>query len=160
MIDDWYRGIFTVSFPYMRDRLLLEITKLDEFHAVQIGDVTITTCPTLHGSIESRAFRVEQGGKSVVYTSDTAPCPEVVELANGADVLIHECNWLDGDHPKGVHTSPSQLAEIVEQTQPKTVVLTHLAPEVVAQEKRVVDIVARRTNARVVMGRDLLVLET
>ncbi|MHA1741371.1 MAG: hypothetical protein DRI52_10895 [Chloroflexi bacterium] len=160
MIDDWYRGIFTVSFPYMRDRILLELIRLDEFHAVQIADMSVTTCPTLHGSIESRAFKIEHDGRSIVYTSDTAPCPEVIALARGADLLIHECNWLDGDHPAGVHTSPSQLAKIVEQTQPKTVVLTHLGPEVVAQEKRVVDIVARRTNARVVMGRDLLVLDT
>jgi ribonuclease BN (tRNA processing enzyme) len=101
---------------------------------------------------------VEHEGKSIVYSSDTAPCREVIELATGADVLIHECNWLDGDHPKGVHTSPSELAEIVERAEPGKVVITHISPEVVAKEKQVKATIGRRTKAEVILAQDLMTL--
>ena len=155
MIREWLRGLFDIAFAYLRDKLLMDVTVLEENHIVHIGPVTVTTCPTLHGSMESRAFRIEYGGSSVVYTSDTAPCPEVIELAQGTDLLIHECNWLDGDHPQGVHTSPMQLADIVERTVPKSVVLTHVSPEVVHSAEKVISIISRRTDVAVVLGSDL-----
>ena len=81
-----------------------------------------------------------------------------MDLATGADVLIHECNWLDGDHPGGVHTSPSELAEIVELAEPRKVVITHVSPEVVAKEEEVLATVGRRTNAEVMLARDLMTI--
>ncbi|MGY5859256.1 MAG: hypothetical protein RTU63_07795, partial [Candidatus Thorarchaeota archaeon] len=72
---------------------------------------------------------------------------------------IHECNWLDGPNPEGVHTTPSQLAEIVEEVTPKKVILTHVSPDVVSEKKKVLEIVSRRTNAEVLMGEDLLTFE-
>jgi ribonuclease BN (tRNA processing enzyme) len=106
--------------------------------------------------MDSRAFKVEYNGTSVVYTSDTAPCQQIIELAKGVDVLIHECNWLDGDHPKNVHTSPSELNEITKQTGAKKVVLVHVGPDVVGEQENVLEIVRRNTDAEIIMGQDLL----
>jgi len=106
--------------------------------------------------METRALRLEWKGRSLVYSSDTAPCRDVIDLAKGVDVLIHECNWLDGPNPDGVHTTPSELAQIVEEVSPKKVVLTHVSPEIVDKKDKVLEIVSRRTNAEVVMGEDLL----
>ena len=71
-------------------------------------------------------------------------------------MLIHECNWLDGPNPEGVHTSPGQLSEIVEKVTPKKVILTHISPEVVHDSDKVIEIVGRRTNAEVLLGKDLM----
>ncbi|MHA2303494.1 MAG: MBL fold metallo-hydrolase [Candidatus Thorarchaeota archaeon] len=155
---EWSRGIYDIAFPYLREKLLVEKRVLEEDDVVHLGPVVVSTAPTTHSTLESRAFRVEHEGKSVVYSSDTAPCREVMELATGADILIHECNWLDGDYPKGVHTSPSELAEIVELAGPRKVVITHISPEVVADEKRVLTTVGRRTDGEVVIGKDLMTL--
>jgi ribonuclease BN (tRNA processing enzyme) len=157
-MKEWSRGIYDIAFPYLREKLLVEKRILKEDDVIHLGPVTISTAPTTHSTLESRAFKVEHDGKSVVYSSDTAPCREVIELASGVDILIHECNWLDGDRPKGVHTSPSELADIVEQSQPKKVVINHLAPEVVAKEKQVVTTVGRRTRAEVILAQDLMTL--
>jgi ribonuclease BN (tRNA processing enzyme) len=158
-IKQWYRGLFDIAFTYARDRLMLNIAVLKEPEAVQVGEATIANVPTMHGTTETRALRIEWRGQSLVYSSDTAPCREVIDLAKGADVLIHECNWLDGPNPEGVHTTPSQLAEIVEEVAPKKVVLTHVSPDVVGKKEKVLEIVSRRTNAEVVMGEDLLTFE-
>jgi len=39
------------------------------------------------------------------------------------------------------------------------VVLTHVSPEVVAEKRKVIEIVKRRTDAEVTMGEDLMELE-
>ncbi|MHA2379188.1 MAG: MBL fold metallo-hydrolase [Candidatus Thorarchaeota archaeon] len=157
-VREWSRGVRDIAFPYLREKLIVEETVLEENHVVQLGPVQVSTAPTTHSTMETRAFRVESRGRSVVYSSDSAPCREVTDLAKGADVLVHEVNWLDGPHPEGVHTSPSELAEIVERAEPKKVVLTHVSPEVVESQERVITIVGRRTQAEVVLGHDLMVL--
>ncbi len=155
---EWSRGIYDVAFPYLRDKLLIKKTVLDENHVLHLGPVTVTTAPTAHGETETRAFKVESDGRSVVYSSDTTRCRDVIDLAKGVDLLIHELNWLDGHRPEGVHTSPSELAEVAERAEPKKVVLTHVSPEVVAAEDKVKASVRRRTRAEVVLGEDLMVL--
>ena len=36
------------------------------------------------------AFRFETADRSIVFAGDTAPCDSLIELARGADVLVHE----------------------------------------------------------------------
>lgn len=158
-VRDWYRAVFDIAFKYLREKILIETTVLNENHVVPRGNLTIVTCPTLHGNYDTRAFRVEHSGKSLTFSSDTAPCRDIINLAKGTDVLIHECNWLDGSHPQGVHTSPSELAKIAEEINPSRIVLTHLSPEVVANKDKVIEIVSRRTNAEVLLGEDLMSID-
>jgi len=155
-IKPWYRGLFDIAFPYARDRLEINVRVLKEHEAVQVGEAIISNVPTIHGTMETRALRLEWKGRSLVYSSDTAPCRDVIHLAKGADVLVHECNWLDGPNPEGVHTTPSELAQIVEEVAPKKLILTHVSPEIVAKKDKVLEIIGRRTNAEVVMGEDLM----
>lgn len=158
-IRQWFRGLFDIAFTYARDRLIINVAVLKENEAVQVGEATISNVPTVHGNMETRALKIEWRNRSFVYSSDTAPCRDVIDLAKGADVLVHECNWLDGPNPEGVHTTPSELARIVEEASPKKLVLTHVSPEVVDQKDKVLEIISRRTNAEVVMGEDLMSFE-
>ncbi|MDT0682017.1 MBL fold metallo-hydrolase [Roseicyclus sp. F158] len=96
--------------------------------------------------MRSLAYRVDCDHGSVVVTGDCRPCPEVPELAKGADVLIQECAKPDGDmfttgkfsrsssledaqkehtHP---HSTPSWIGEVARKAGVKTVVATHVAP--------------------------------
>lgn len=157
-LREWSRGVRDIGFPYLREKVLVKEIVLEENHVVQLGPVQVSTAPTTHSTMETRAFRVESRGRSMVFSSDSAPCREVTDLASGVDVLVHEVNWLDGPHPEGVHTSPIELAEIVERAEPRKVVLTHVSPEVVTNQDKVIATVGRRTNAEVVLGNDLMVL--
>ncbi len=158
-VREWSRGIHDIAFKYLRDKIQIQTTVLDENHIFPVGDLTVIASPTLHGNYDTRAFRVEHRGKSLTYSSDTAPCRDIIDLAKGTDVLVHEWNWLDGAHPEGIHTSPSELAQIVEEINPSKIVLTHVSPEVVAIKDKVIEIVSRRTNAEVVLGEDLMVID-
>jgi len=59
-------------------------------------------------------------GKGVVYTSDTEPCPPLVRLASGADILFHEASG----HPPG-HSSAAQAGETAREAKVGTLYLIH-----------------------------------
>ena len=155
-VKQWSRAVFDIAFSYLRDKVLISTTVLNENHVIPRGNLTVVAGLNLHGNYDTRAFKVECDGKSLTFSSDTAPCRDILDLAKGTDVLIHECNWLDGPHPEGVHTSPSELARIAEEINPSKVILTHVAPEVVAKRDKVIEIVSRRTDAEVIVGEDLM----
>ncbi len=72
-------------------------------------------------------------GKSIVFSGDTAPCDRLIELAQSADLLIHECTFpqsaIDFRSKAGIgtwaHTSPTDLGEIAVKSNVKSLVATH-----------------------------------
>jgi ribonuclease Z len=72
-------------------------------------------------------------GKSVVFSGDTSPCDRLIELAQGADLLIHECTFPQSaiEFRKGAgigtwaHTSPVDLGKIATAAKVKSLVATH-----------------------------------
>ncbi|MFW9908143.1 MAG: MBL fold metallo-hydrolase [Candidatus Thorarchaeota archaeon] len=155
-LTDFIRGLFEVALPFYRDKVILDPIILKERDAVHCGDLSVSSCSTLHSKHDTRAFRVEHKKRSMVYSSDTAFCRDVVDLAKDTDLLIHECNWLDGPHPEGVHSAPSDVMRVAEESNPKKVVVTHMMPEVAREKGKVLSTVRRRTEADVSLGRDLL----
>ena len=155
-VNEWFNTLNDRIYPYLKGRVPVEVTPLKELDTVQVGSLTIRCCKSKHGTVDGRAVRVEHKDHSFVYSSDTAPSSDVLGLAKGTDVLIHECMWLDGKHPEGVHTAPSELARIVELARPKRIIASHLSPEVVSNGSRVATIIGQNTGTDVAMGRDLM----
>ena len=77
-------------------------------------------------------------GRKVVYSGDTMPCEAVVEMAKGADVLIHDGTFgeriKDEAFARG-HTSVSDAARIAKKVKVKTLVLTHISTRHSQEEK-------------------------
>ena len=78
---------------------------------------------------ESLAFRVEADGCVVGYTGDTGPYPPLGVFLRAVDVLICECAVTD-DAGADNHLSPTGVAALLTEAQPRRVVLTHIYPEV------------------------------
>ncbi|MCO4773732.1 MAG: MBL fold metallo-hydrolase [Deltaproteobacteria bacterium] len=93
-----------------------------------LGDVPITAraWPAAHTQ-SPRVLRFEGAGWTVAYSGDSGPCAGLVEAARGVDWLVIECSTPD-DAPRLRHLTPSQVAEVVVQAQPKGVALVHLSP--------------------------------
>ncbi|MFW9944086.1 MAG: MBL fold metallo-hydrolase, partial [Candidatus Sifarchaeia archaeon] len=79
-LREWSRGVRDIGFPYLREKVLVNETVLEDNHVVQLGPVQVSTAPTTHSKMETRAFRVESQGRSMVFSSDSAPCREMTEL--------------------------------------------------------------------------------
>jgi ribonuclease Z len=71
--------------------------------------------PTIGLRIES-----SEGGSTVAYSCDTEPCPAVVRLAAGADVLIHEATGAIVGH-----SSASQAGAIAREAEVNRLLLIH-----------------------------------
>jgi ribonuclease Z len=65
-------------------------------------------------------FELKQSQKVLAYSCDTEPCMEVVHLAEGADVLIHEATGA----MRG-HSSAEQAGQIASQAEVRKLYLIH-----------------------------------
>jgi ribonuclease Z len=112
--------------------------------------VTATETPHISSwEMKSLGYRVDSRYGSVAVSGDTAPSKNMVELARGADLLIHECVIPDygmtrggkfssrsgvqrqegeTERPRTGHTSPSELGKLAQEAGVKKVVATHLPP--------------------------------
>lgn len=94
---------------------------------LQFPGWAIESIPMQH-SRSAIGYRIEsKDGRSIVYSGDTDFCPEIIELANQADVLILECSFSDGEKVAG-HLTPSEAAEIAAAAECSQLILTHLYP--------------------------------
>ncbi len=121
-------------------------------------------------------FRVDAKARSIVLSGDTAPCEALVELAKGADILLHEAMFEPGIDamlasrpyvPPGLrsflvngHTSAEDCGRIAQRAGVKKLALTHLLP---SDEGLVSDDIWAREAARhfsgaIIVGQDLMVL--
>ena len=70
-------------------------------------------------------------GRSVVYCTDTTYCRSAVELARGADLLIHEATFAEADEGlaiRSTHSTASMAGRVAQEAGARRLVLTHLSP--------------------------------
>ena len=73
---------------------------------------------------------VPRRGRVVIYTGDTRPSEEIVRLASGADLLIHEATFADDMIERAKedgHTTFSQAAGVAVKAGVKHLILTHIS---------------------------------
>ncbi|MBU2669691.1 MBL fold metallo-hydrolase [Actinoplanes bogorensis] len=98
-----------------------------------IGPFTITVDRVNH-PIETYGVRIEQGGRVLAYSSDTAPCEPLLRLAAGADLFLCEASYLDGaDNPPGLHLTGGEAGEAATKADVGKLLLTHLVPAWVSE---------------------------
>jgi ribonuclease BN (tRNA processing enzyme) len=98
---------------------------------------------THHGDCPSVAYRISYKSVVVVFSGDmdASALPNLVKLAKNADLLIFNCAVLDPpDSPSqlyDLHTPPRKIGEAARDSGVKSLLLSHLAPDVEGQEAAV-----------------------
>ena len=129
----------------------MEYVDIDAGSVFHIGDddqITVRSSELCHPD-KAFGFRIEYAGKSMVYATDTENLPKpdsrLVELAYGADLLIHDAQYTtdeyygeDGNSRKNWgHSTPAAAAETALAANVEKLVLFHHDPyhddETVAQ---------------------------
>ncbi len=94
----------------------------------EFGEIEITPFLMNHG-LECVGFRVGWADSLAVVAVDTRPCPEVVENARGADLLLHDTygphSVADRAHAMG-HSTATDAAEVARAAGVQRLVLSHL----------------------------------
>ena len=140
---------------------------------LQNEDVKVTAALVPHPPVTpSFAYRFDAADRSIVISGDTAYSDAVVELAKGADVLVHEAMYLPAverlgervgnsrrllDHLKAAHTTTEDVGRVAAAAGVKLLVLSHLVP---GDEPSITDEMwsagaRQHYQGRIVVGRDL-----
>jgi ribonuclease Z len=88
---------------------------------LESAEFRILASPVCH-LLPTIGLRAEllQSGQKLAYSCDTEPCRQVIDLAEGVDLLIHEAS---GGSPG--HTSATQAGEIATQAAARSLCLIH-----------------------------------
>jgi ribonuclease BN (tRNA processing enzyme) len=102
-----------------------DIREYDPCATLAIKAMRLTFAPTQH-YIEGFAVRAECDGTSLTYSSDTAPCDAVVELARESGLLLAEASLgLGSEEGKRGHSSAAEAGEMASRANALRLVLTH-----------------------------------
>jgi len=95
---------------------------------IRLGPFTIHVARLVH-PIVAYGLRVEAGGQVVAYSGDTGPCQELVDLVQGADVLLCEAAFVEsGNNPADLHLTGKQAGVAAAEAGVGRLVLTHIPP--------------------------------
>jgi ribonuclease BN (tRNA processing enzyme) len=95
-----------------------------------LADARFQALPMRHAGekLECFGYKLRLGDKTLAYTGDTEMCDEIFLLAEGADVLVMDCSYCDGEGPE--HVGLEDVLKVRKRVSPRTtVILTHLDNE-------------------------------
>lgn len=143
---------------------------------MQDANVKVTAALVDHPPVEPAfAYRFDCPDRSIVISGDTRPSQNLVKIAQGADVLVHEVMHLPSleqliatepnaktlrEHLLASHTTTEQVGRIATEAGVKTLVLSHFVPGGYPFLKDDVwfDAVRPYFSGNLIVGRDLLEL--
>lgn len=142
----------------------------------QDARVKVTAALNRHPPVTpSFAYRFDTADRSIVISGDTNVSDEVIALAKGADVLVHEVLYVPGidrimgsdsnarrlrEHIVDSHTSTQDVGKVAARAGVKTLVLSHFVPgaDPTITDAMWLEGVRKHFQGEVVLGRDLQVL--
>lgn len=138
------------------------------------ANVRVTCALMIHPLMEPAfAYRFDSADRSIVISGDTARSENLVQLARGADVLVHEALFLPAvdrlvarvpnattlkRHLLASHTSAEDCGRVAAAAGVKTLVLSHFVPpdDPLVTEQMWIDAARRYFSGEIVAGRDLM----
>ena len=122
-----------------REGYRIEVREIGPSVVYDSGGVRVTAFLVNHGEWrEAYGYRFDSPGRSIVLSGDTRPSEELVRMATGVDVLIHEVQPSDStQHPanrsatewasyvRAYHTTALQLGVLAARARPKLLIVYH-----------------------------------
>jgi ribonuclease BN (tRNA processing enzyme) len=119
------------------------------------------------------AYRFDGPDRSIVISGDTARSENLVKLARGADVLVHEALWLPAvdrivardlkaqtlkEHLLASHTAVEDCGRVAQAAAVKTLVLSHLVPggDATITDEMWMNAARQHFQGRIIVGKDLM----
>jgi phosphoribosyl 1,2-cyclic phosphodiesterase len=141
-------------FPLTLDELAraeIEFRSIEPGGQFELGPVQLTTTELDHPG-GTLGYRLEYRGRVLVYATDVEhtdrPAESLVDLARGADVLLHDAMYVDSEYEQrrgwGHSTWGGALAT-AQAAQVKTLVLFHHDPE---RDDRALEAVLKKVQKR------------
>jgi ribonuclease Z len=144
--------------------------QVTEIHAGSVVEgngwkVTVGHAQHVQPYLECLALRIDTAEGSVCYTGDSGPSDTIVELAKGADILIHMNHYFSGTEPTPAYRAACgnhrDNAIIARRAGVKTLVLTHLLGQIDLPgiREQIVHEIQDVFEGKVIWGEDLMRLD-
>lgn len=78
-------------------------------------------------TIKLEQIAIRNEGRKIVYSGDTIPCRQLFEMAEGADLLIHDGTFIELPSLERPHSSAIEVAKLAKKYKVKKLVLTHIS---------------------------------
>lgn len=127
--------------------------KIHKGEAVTLDDGRVVEPSTLVGPTRT--------GRRVVITGDTRPCGATIEIAQGADLLVHESTFGDEEAERAVetgHSTAREAAQVAAGAGVQRLVLTHFSARY-SRDPSDLDREAREVFPQVTIARDGMEIE-
>lgn len=141
---------------------------------MQDDNVKVTAALVRHPPVvPSFGYRFDSRDRSIVISGDTAVSEDLIKLAQGADVLVHEALYPSAidrlvagvqNAPRlkqsilSHHTTAEEAGRVAKAAGVKTLVLSHLVPaeDPAVTDQMWIDAARAHFKGRIVVGKDLL----
>jgi ribonuclease BN (tRNA processing enzyme) len=126
--------------------------------AFRSGDLAVYAVRVVHGQVPALAWRVEVGGKFIVFSGDTnGDNPGLVQLALNADLFIAHNAVPEGTVgiERRLHMPPSVIGQIAEDAHVKNLVLSHRMLRTLGKEDQTQSEIKKRYSGPVEFANDL-----
>jgi ribonuclease BN (tRNA processing enzyme) len=120
----------------------------------------ITAIATHHGDCPSVAYRVDYKNESIAFSGDmdASALPNLIRLAKGCSLLVFHCAVLDPPNSPAqlysLHTAPKNIGEAARDAGVKRLLLSHIAPDVEAASRSVLQSIRVSYKGPVSFARD------
>lgn len=106
---------------------VLDIQEVSPRDEVTVGDVTLEFGEGVH-PVPALVTRVEGAGKALVYSGDTGPGGDLMEMAAGADVLLCEASigGIRDEQTYGYHLTAIEAGETASWAGVDRLIVTHI----------------------------------
>jgi ribonuclease BN (tRNA processing enzyme) len=106
---------------------VVDVTKQDATNVFDRDGIKVTALGIPHGNLPTLAYRVETGGKIVVFSSDqNGTNPRFPDFAKGANLLImHLAIGVGANNPN--QALPAVVGQVAQRANPGRLVLSHIA---------------------------------
>lgn len=105
------------------------------------GGLRVVATPVIHGPVPALAYRVEAGGKSIVFSGDTnGDGPNLARLAHNADLFVAHNAVPEGAAgvERFLHMPPSVIGQTAGSAHVKQLVLSHRMRRTLGNERQTI----------------------
>jgi ribonuclease BN (tRNA processing enzyme) len=145
---------------------------------MQDDNVKVTAALVNHPPVvPSFAYRFDTAKTSIVFSGDTTPFDNLIKLAQGADILVHEVLHKPSlarllarvpnadrllEHIVASHTTHIDVGKVAKEAGVKTLVLTHFVPadDPSVTEEMWAEGPRQNFGGKIIVGKDLMEVQT
>ena len=155
------------SHNYPLDGVKLSPTEIKQGVIYDTNGVRVTAFDVDHFAEKLPAFgyRIDYHDRAVVLSGDTTFNENLIEHAQGTDLLVHEVTAAAGsaaENPEQLrrigrnHTTPEQAAEVFTRVKPKLAVYNHLLLFGSAKPEDLIPMTRKNYSGPLIVGEDLM----